>query len=216
METRFSCLQAVQMFTQLRVIKCLCFRFVRWMCPSSSKPMRWSTTCCRMSCWTRPRPSTSTSELRSWRGPIRACDSRTSTCSRSSRYTHTRTLAQKKKSCLCPFFVPLGHRSLAVLTQVSHARVCNLESRVEALAQAEGQLKEQVSALEEEKKQLLNTITHLQGLLSNLGINANPDGQALPSLSIWQTVTAASKLEGREQHDSRTVDSLLHLLARVD
>lgn len=68
--------------------------------------------------------------------------------------------------------------------QVSHARVCNLESRVEALAQAEGQLKEQVSALEEEKKQLLNTITHLQGLLSNLGINANPDGQALPSLSI--------------------------------
>lgn len=99
-------------------------------------------------------------------------------------HTHTRTLAQKKKSCLCPFFVPLGHRSLAVLTQVSHARVCNLESRVEALAQAEGQLKEQVSALEEEKKQLLNTITHLQGLLSNLGINANPDGQALPSLSV--------------------------------
>lgn len=94
------------------------------------------------------------------------------------------TLAQKKKSCFCPFFVPLGHRSLAVLTQVSHARVCNLESRVEALAQVEGQLKEQVSALEEEKKQLLNTITHLQGLLTSLGINANPDGQALPSLSV--------------------------------
>lgn len=68
--------------------------------------------------------------------------------------------------------------------QVSHARVCNLESRVEALAQVEGQLKEQVSALEEEKKQLLNTITHLQGLLTSLGINANPDGQALPSLSV--------------------------------
>lgn len=100
METRFSCLQAVQMFTQLRVIKCLCFRFVRWMCPSSSKPMRWSTTCCRMSCWTRPRPSTSTSELRSWRGPIRACDSRTSTCSRSSRYTHTRTHACTKEEKL--------------------------------------------------------------------------------------------------------------------
>ncbi|CAI5680282.1 unnamed protein product [Oreochromis niloticus] len=68
--------------------------------------------------------------------------------------------------------------------QVSHARVCNLESRVEALAQVEGQLKEQVSALEEEKKQLLNTITHLQGLLTSLGINANSDGQALPSLSV--------------------------------
>uniref|UniRef100_A0A671TK85 TBC1 domain family member 1 n=1 Tax=Sparus aurata TaxID=8175 RepID=A0A671TK85_SPAAU len=41
--------------------------------------------------------------------------------------------------------------------QVSHARVCSLESRVEALAQSEGQLREQVSALEEEKKQLAST-----------------------------------------------------------
>ncbi|XP_032419620.1 TBC1 domain family member 1 isoform X1 [Xiphophorus hellerii] len=64
--------------------------------------------------------------------------------------------------------------------QVSHARVCNLESRVEALAQSEGQLKEQVSALEEEKKQLANTIAHLHRLLTELGINPDLDGQMLP------------------------------------
>uniref|UniRef100_M4AE57 TBC1 domain family member 1 n=1 Tax=Xiphophorus maculatus TaxID=8083 RepID=M4AE57_XIPMA len=64
--------------------------------------------------------------------------------------------------------------------QVSHARVCNLESRVEALAQSEGQLKEQVSALEEEKKQLANTIAHLHRLLTELGINPDLDGQTLP------------------------------------
>uniref|UniRef100_A0A665WHX1 TBC1 domain family member 4 n=1 Tax=Echeneis naucrates TaxID=173247 RepID=A0A665WHX1_ECHNA len=45
--------------------------------------------------------------------------------------------------------------------QVSQARVCSLESQVEALVQSEGQLREQVSALEEEKKQLLSTVTHL-------------------------------------------------------
>uniref|UniRef100_A0A3Q1AYF9 TBC1 domain family member 1 n=1 Tax=Amphiprion ocellaris TaxID=80972 RepID=A0A3Q1AYF9_AMPOC len=42
--------------------------------------------------------------------------------------------------------------------QVSQARVCSLESRVEALVQSEGQLKEQVSALEEEKQQLASTV----------------------------------------------------------
>ncbi|KAK5606813.1 hypothetical protein CRENBAI_015237 [Crenichthys baileyi] len=64
--------------------------------------------------------------------------------------------------------------------QVSHARVCNLESRVEALAQSEGQLKQQVSALEEEKTQLASTIAHLQKLLTSMGINADLEGQTLP------------------------------------
>uniref|UniRef100_A0A146P6H9 TBC1 domain family member 1 n=1 Tax=Fundulus heteroclitus TaxID=8078 RepID=A0A146P6H9_FUNHE len=64
--------------------------------------------------------------------------------------------------------------------QVSHARVCNLEGRVEALAQSEGRLKEQVSALEEEKQQLASTVAHLQKLLAGLGINADLDGQTLP------------------------------------
>ncbi|XP_017262173.1 TBC1 domain family member 1 isoform X2 [Kryptolebias marmoratus] len=62
--------------------------------------------------------------------------------------------------------------------QVSHARVCSLEGRVEALAQSEGRLKEQVSALEEEKQQLVSTIARLQDVLTSLGINL--DGQALP------------------------------------
>lgn len=82
---------------------------------------------------------------------------------------------------------------------MSHARVFSLESRVEALAQVEGQLKEQVSTLEEEKKQLLSTITNLQGLLTSLGIHTNPDGQA---------VAAASELEDRGEHDGRTAGSL--------
>uniref|UniRef100_A0A8P4K325 TBC1 domain family member 1 n=1 Tax=Dicentrarchus labrax TaxID=13489 RepID=A0A8P4K325_DICLA len=64
--------------------------------------------------------------------------------------------------------------------QVSHARICSLESRVEALAQSEGQLREQVSALEEEKKQLASTVTRLQDLLTSLGIQTTPDGLTLP------------------------------------
>lgn len=65
-----------------------------------------------------------------------------------------------------------------VPSQVSHARVCSLESRVEALAQSEGQLKEQVSALEEEKQQLVSTITRLQNVLTMLGVQQ--EGQTLP------------------------------------
>ncbi|XP_041838414.1 TBC1 domain family member 1 isoform X1 [Melanotaenia boesemani] len=75
--------------------------------------------------------------------------------------------------------------------QVSHARVCSLESRLEALAQSEGQLKEQVSSLEEEKNQLVNTVTHLQAFLTSLGIQLNLDGHTLPSSSEIQTTTAA-------------------------
>ncbi|KAM7009716.1 TBC1 domain family member 1 isoform 4-T4 [Tautogolabrus adspersus] len=87
--------------------------------------------------------------------------------------------------------------------QVSHARVCNLESRVETLAQSEGRLKEQVSALQEEKKQLASTVTCLQELLTSLGIHNNPDGHTLPSLSERHTSTA--NVEGL---GNRTVDSL--------
>ncbi|XP_076021583.1 TBC1 domain family member 1 isoform X2 [Genypterus blacodes] len=60
--------------------------------------------------------------------------------------------------------------------QVSHARVCSLESRVEVLVQSEGRLKEQVSTLEEEKKQLLSTVTHLHHLLASLGVHTSPEG----------------------------------------
>ncbi|XP_078116020.1 TBC1 domain family member 1 isoform X2 [Sander vitreus] len=63
--------------------------------------------------------------------------------------------------------------------QVSHARVCSLESRVDALAQSEAQMREQVSALEEEKTQLFSTVTRLQDLLTSLGIHTTPDGHTL-------------------------------------
>jgi len=75
--------------------------------------------------------------------------------------------------------VHLKRLSLVPPTQVSHARVCSLESRVEVLAQSEGRLKEQVSALEEEKQELLSAVMHLQNLLTSLGINS-PDGHPLP------------------------------------
>ncbi|XP_071359288.1 TBC1 domain family member 1 isoform X2 [Trachinotus anak] len=94
--------------------------------------------------------------------------------------------------------------------QVSHARVCSLESRVETLAQSEGQLREQVSALEEEKKHLLSTITHLQDLLTSLGIHSSPDGHTLPPSAERHAATAAVKTKGL---GDRTVDPLLHPLA---
>ncbi|XP_023812268.1 TBC1 domain family member 1 isoform X2 [Oryzias latipes] len=64
--------------------------------------------------------------------------------------------------------------------QVCHARVCNLEGQVEVLAQSESRLKEQVSALEEEKLQLETTATQLQNLLTSLGIHPSSlDGLTL-------------------------------------
>lgn len=97
---------------------------------------------------------------------------------------------------------------------MSQARVCSLESRVEALVQSEGRLKEQVSALEDEKKQLLNTVTHLQDLLASLGIHSPPDGHTLPSSSEGHAASAAAQTEvRREELANRTVDRLLHPLA---
>ncbi|XP_060921148.1 TBC1 domain family member 1 isoform X1 [Labrus mixtus] len=92
--------------------------------------------------------------------------------------------------------------------QVSHACVCSLESRLESLAQSEGRLKEQVSALQEEKKQLASTVTRLQDLLTSLGIHNNADGHTLPSPSERHTTT-----ENVEGLGNRTVDSLPHPLA---
>ncbi|XP_037620283.1 TBC1 domain family member 1 isoform X1 [Sebastes umbrosus] len=94
--------------------------------------------------------------------------------------------------------------------QVSHARVCNLEGRVEVLSQSEGQLREHVSALEEEKMQLASTVTHLQDLLASLGIHTTPDGHTLPPPSERHTATA--KVEDREGLANRTVDSVPHPL----
>ncbi|XP_070712472.1 TBC1 domain family member 1 [Pempheris klunzingeri] len=93
--------------------------------------------------------------------------------------------------------------------RVSHARVCSLESRVEALGQSEGRLREQVSALEEEKKQLVSTVAHLQDLLTSLGMHTPPDGHTLPPPSERHAVTAAEKVALA----NRTVGTLPHPLA---
>ncbi|KAF7666229.1 hypothetical protein LDENG_00114520 [Lucifuga dentata] len=100
--------------------------------------------------------------------------------------------------------------------QVSHARVCSLESRVEALVQSEGQLREQVCTLEEEKKQLLSTVTHLQDLLRSLSIHTSPEGhkQTHPTPPDRHAVTPKDNAEGREGLGDRTGASLLpHPLA---
>lgn len=84
---------------------------------------------------------------------------------------------------------------------------------MEALAQSEGRLREHVSALEEEKKQLASAVTCLQDLLASLGIHTTPDGHTLPPPPERHAVTATAKVEDREGLKSRTVDSLPHPLA---
>ncbi|XP_029288015.1 TBC1 domain family member 1 isoform X2 [Cottoperca gobio] len=96
--------------------------------------------------------------------------------------------------------------------QVSQARVCSLESRVEAFSQSEVQLMEQVSTLEEEKKQLVSTVARLQNILTSLAIHTTPDEQTLLPPSERHTVTATAKVEDRERLANRTVDSPPHPL----
>ncbi|XP_033976382.1 TBC1 domain family member 1 isoform X2 [Trematomus bernacchii] len=96
--------------------------------------------------------------------------------------------------------------------QVSQARVCSMQGRVEALSQSEVLLTEHVSALEEEKKQLVSTVQLLQDILTSLGMHSTPDGQTLPPPSERDTVTATEKVEEREGGVNRTVDSPPHPL----
>ncbi|KAM9792732.1 TBC1 domain family member 1 [Neosynchiropus ocellatus] len=91
--------------------------------------------------------------------------------------------------------------------QVSHARVCSLESRVASLAQSEVQLREQVSTLEDDKRKLMDTASRLQKLLLSYGIHTSPDGLRLPPNAGGHTVV---KGEGVEKE---AVDSLHHPLA---
>ena len=84
---------------------------------------------------------------------------------------------------------------------------------MEALVQSEGRLREQVSVLEEEKKQLLGTVKRLQDLLTSLGIQNFPDGHTVPPPAERHVVSAAAKTEDRNGLANRTVDSLLHPLA---
>ncbi|TKS68136.1 TBC1 domain family member 1 [Collichthys lucidus] len=98
--------------------------------------------------------------------------------------------------------------------QVSHARVCSLESRVEALAQSEVRLKEQVSALEGEKQQLQSTVTRLQDLLSSLSIHTTTTTTTTEEHALTPSHSerhaAAAKVVVLA---NRTVDSRPHPLA---
>lgn len=120
----------------------------------------------------------------------------------------------KKKIPYRHLLVPLGHvfKHKTAPTQVSHARVCSLEGQLEVLVQSDGQLREQVSALEQEKTQLLSTVSRLQDLLNSLGIHTSPDGQVV----VPPDDKLPASLKGRDTHGpgGRTEHSILpHPLA---
>lgn len=78
---------------------------------------------------------------------------------------------------------------------------------MESLVQSESLLKEQVSTLELEKKQLVDTVAHLQQILTKLNIHTGPDGHALASPSERHTITA--EVKGEECRDDSGLSSPL-------
>lgn len=78
---------------------------------------------------------------------------------------------------------------------------------MESLVQSESLLKEQVSTLELEKKQLVDTVAHLQQILTKLNIHTSPDGHALASPSERHTITA--EVKGEECRDDSGLSSPL-------
>ncbi|XP_077427352.1 TBC1 domain family member 1 isoform X4 [Vanacampus margaritifer] len=91
--------------------------------------------------------------------------------------------------------------------QVSYARVCNLESRLAALAQSESKLKEQVSSLELEKQHLASTATRLHKLLTSLGIPTTADGHGLPPADVEFHAAQVAALGTQAGQDDRTLES---------
>lgn len=89
--------------------------------------------------------------------------------------------------------------------QVSHVRVSSLEQQLQSLSQSERLLKEQVSTLELEKNQLVDTVARLQQILTKLNIQTSSDGHTLPSTSERHKLTA----EGEEGKDDSGLSSPL-------
>lgn len=85
---------------------------------------------------------------------------------------------------------------------------------MEALAQSEVRLKEQVSALEGEKQELQSTVTRLQDLLSSLSIHTTTTTSTTEEHALTPSHSerhaAAAKVEVLA---NRTVDSHPHPLA---
>ncbi|XP_072771020.1 TBC1 domain family member 1 isoform X2 [Nerophis lumbriciformis] len=95
--------------------------------------------------------------------------------------------------------------------QVSYARVCSLESRVAALVQSDAELREQVSALKQEKLQLVSTATRLQDLLTTLGIHSTPDDFCPPPPAVEiqpPLTTAGDKVGAPAGQEDRTLEFL--------
>lgn len=88
---------------------------------------------------------------------------------------------------------------------MSHVRVSSLEQQLESLVQSERLLKEQVSTLELEKNQLVDTVARLQQILAKLNIQTSSDGHTLPSTSERHKLTA----EGEEGKDDSGLSSPL-------
>lgn len=88
---------------------------------------------------------------------------------------------------------------------MSHVRVSSLEQQLEHLVQSERLLKEQVSTLELEKNQLVDTVARLQQILAKLNIQTSSDGHTLPSTSERHKLTA----EGEEGKDDSGLSSPL-------
>lgn len=63
---------------------------------------------------------------------------------------------------------------MCFLSQVAHARIRFLESRVEALASGEATLRLQLDQLQDEHSTLQHSVTHLQALLDKHGIQYTP------------------------------------------
>ncbi|CAL8331646.1 unnamed protein product [Merluccius merluccius] len=96
--------------------------------------------------------------------------------------------------------------------QVSQARVWGLQSHVDGLSQSESQLKEQLSVLEEDKRQLQGTVSQLHALLTSLGIHTSPDGHLIPEQQQQRSVMAV-RPTGTEGLGNGAPDPLPHPLA---
>lgn len=96
---------------------------------------------------------------------------------------------------------------MSFFAQGAQARVSSLEKQMESLVQSESLLKEHVSTLELEKKQLVDTVARLQQILTKLNIHTSPDGHTLASPFERHTVAAEAK--GEECTDDSGLSSPL-------
>lgn len=91
------------------------------------------------------------------------------------------------------WWVLFGLNNMSFLAQASQAHVSSLEKQMESLVLSDHLLKERVSILELEKKQLVDTVARLQQILTKHNIHTSPDGHTLASPSERHTIRAEVK-----------------------